>query len=100
EGTNVDLVDGSGHWVFEDRKTGVRRTVRLQSVVTEQPAGAPPVLGFPEVIGSGGLFIDIDEYTRPDEGHFSGLKNHLQGAFLRSRDTALKLLSWAVNPRR
>jgi hypothetical protein len=94
--TNGALTDAVGHLVLEDAETGLRRAVRLMSLITKQAPGSPPFAGYPLEGAAGGILADIDTYHRPPQGHYPKFGFFVRDAFLRARGISTDLLRWMI----
>jgi hypothetical protein len=83
-------------YVLDDPESGYRRRVGLSSVVIEQKPEDPPYLGLPGDKGSGGVVVDIDTFTRPDESQFGKTSMFVQDNYLKSRSQAGGIFAWLL----
>lgn len=83
-------------YVLDDPESGYRRRVTLSSVVVEQKPEDPPYLGLPGDQGSGGVVVDIDTYTRPEESQVGKTSIFVQDNYLKSRSQATGILAWLL----
>jgi hypothetical protein len=96
----MDFVDVASNLVFEDRETGLRRSIQTSTVIVDRPPGAPEDVGLRGQVGSGGLLIDVDTFTRPSGDRFEKLSVFIQAEFQKSRRFASALMGWIVKPRK
>ncbi len=81
-------------YILDDPESGHRRRVTLYSLVLEQKPEDPPFLGLPGDRGSGGVVVDIDVYSRPEESHLAKTSLFVQNSYLRARSQASAILTW------
>src|SRR5262249_15282702 len=96
EKAKAQPVDAQVVCVLDDADSGYRRRIQLSSVVIEQKPEDPPYLGLPGDPGSGGVAVDIDTYTRPEEEHFAKVSLFVQESYLKSRALAADIFRWLV----
>lgn len=84
-------------YVLDDPESAYRRRVTLYSIILEQKPGDPPFLGLPGDSGSGGIAVDIDVYTRPEESHLAKADLFVQESFLKARSQATGILGWMAD---
>lgn len=92
-------VEAMSNCFVEDSETGIRRSIQGWSGVVEQPPGALPAMGFGDVQGKGGYILEIDTYTRPDEGHYPKVTIFIQDQFLAAKRIALEIYRNSVTPK-
>jgi hypothetical protein len=95
-----DLWDAAAVFQIQEPETGYRRRLLLFSSVTKQTPGSVPYLGFPGDEGTGGALIDIDTYTRPDQGHLSKANMFFQDCYFKARRLAVDLFAWLLKQQR
>lgn len=95
--THSDLRDAALYFVVEDRATGHRRRIAMESQVM-QKAGEPPFTGL-GTEGDAAVSVDIDTFTRPESGHFQKCNFFIQNSYTRSRTIALELFQWLKQQR-
>lgn len=83
-------------YVLDDPESGYRRRVTLSSVVLEQKPEDPPYLGLPGDQGSGGVVVDIDTCTRPEEAQLGKASMFVQENYLKSRSQAMGIFAWLL----
>jgi hypothetical protein len=93
--THFQLRNTSVSYTLEDPESGLRRSLNLSSVARVE-AGAPPITGLASDQGSGFVLVDIDTFTRPDQGHLNKLNVFIQESYAASRDLAAHVLHWLV----
>jgi hypothetical protein len=89
-------IDAQVSYVVEDSESGLRRRVQVVSAILGQNPGDPPFLGLAGDVGSGGVVVDVDTYTRPDHGHFPKASLFVQDNYLKARAFARELFAWLL----
>jgi hypothetical protein len=93
--TKGDFYDGSGSYFLTDPQGPVRRSFHVSSVVRDALPGVEPPMGFP-VSGNGAVVVAVDNFTRPDEGHFPKLAMFIQEQYVISKTYALEAVKRRV----
>ena len=78
--------------VFED-DAGYRQTIRLLTTGKEAP-GLPPLEGFPVEGLKGLVAIDVDTFTRPNDGHVENAGRFFTESYFKSQSRARELFGW------
>ncbi|HJT76145.1 MAG TPA: hypothetical protein VJ739_02995 [Gemmataceae bacterium] len=97
EQTKSEAREGQFVYVLDDLQSGHRRRVTLLSAVIEQKPEDPPFVGLPGDSGSGGVAVDLDTYTRPEEAHFAKVSMFVQENYGKSRSQARGLFTWLLS---
>jgi hypothetical protein len=84
-------------YVLDDTASAYRRRVTLHSVIVDQKPEDPPYHGLPGDQGSGGVVVDIDTYTRPDEAHLGKASLFVQDNYLKSQSQAMGIFAWLLS---
>lgn len=87
------LRDAGVVYVVEDPESGYRRRVEIVSQVSQKMGEAPPT-GLDREEGTGAVVIDIDTFTRPEQGHFENAGMFIQESFNRSRIIGMETFEW------
>jgi hypothetical protein len=82
--------------VLDDPQSGYRQRITLASALIEQKPEDPPFLGLPGDQGSGGVLVDIDTYTRPEETHLGKISMFFQENYLKSQSQAMTIFGWLL----
>jgi hypothetical protein len=91
--TKFDVRNASMSYVLEDPESGLRRRIELLAVARVQ-AGSPPITGLSTDVGSGGVLVDIDNFTRPEQGHLPRADLFIQENYSAARELALHAFEW------
>ena len=84
------LYESSTVYRIDESKSGIRRSVQIHKV-SIMDASDPGLTGLPGDLGKAAVEIDVDSYTRPDEGHFNGLSDFIQRSFSKSKVIAHRM---------
>jgi len=93
EYTRTELRSASMLYVLEEQESGLRRRIELSPVARVQ-VGDPLITGLASDRGSGGVMVDIDSFTRPEEGHLPKAGMFIQKNFLSAHGITLPVLDW------
>ena len=84
---SLDLRDCQLIYVLEDSGVGLKRRVEVGSAV-EVRRGAAEYNETGDITGKAKVYVDVDTYTRPAEGHFEKASVHVQNSFIASHAIA------------
>jgi hypothetical protein len=91
--TKFDIRSASLAYVLEDPESGLRRRIEVSAVARVQ-AGSPPITSLATDTGSGGILVDIDNFTRPEQGHLPRADLFIRENYSASRELALHAFEW------
>ncbi len=91
--TKFDIRNASMAYVLEDPESGLRRRIELSAVARVQ-AGSPPITGLSTDTGSGAVLVDIDNFTRPEQGHLPRADLFILENYSAARELALHAFEW------